>query len=301
MRFPNQLLFNTLQQSYASRNTHMNKLFNQLEQHKRILVPSDDPIASAQVLLLRRGIADADRYQSNIDNLSSHLSQQEIQVSGSNEQLLAILNSLREANNSALSSADMNGYAVSIRANISALVGMANSSDENGSYFFSGTLTDKVPLVRGSDGKWLFQGNHNSAATPVGSSNSVENSVDLVSVLGSDVSVLNNLEDLLSKMDDPALNASSYLSDISSMIEQVNGAFSDSASILTELGTRQNILTQMDEAHEDNLTINQTMVDDLEGLNYPAAQMELQKYMMATQMSLKNFVRILNLSPFAQG
>ncbi|SFN35033.1 flagellar hook-associated protein 3 FlgL [Izhakiella capsodis] len=301
MRFPNQMLFNSLQNSYTNSNVHMNKLLKQIEANKRILVPSDDPAASAQLLMLRRGMADSERYQSNIESLSGQLSQQEIQVSGSNKQLLSILDSLREANNSDLSAADMSGYAQSIRANVSALVGMVNARDDNGHYFFSGTMSDKAPLVRGANGKWLFQGNHNNTAISVGNSNSVESRVDLVSALGGNVSVLNNLEDLLNKMDDPTLESSSYLSDISSMIGQVNDAFDGSASLLSELGTRQNMLTQMNETHEDSLVINQTMADQLEGLNLPAAQMEFQKYTMVTEISMKNFVKILNLSPFGQG
>lgn len=109
MRAPTINFTSSLLSSLNRNNVQLNKLMDQFTQQKRVVNPSDDPLASTRLAQLNRDLAATKQYQTNIDRLSSSLSQQEVQVEGISNQLLTLMDKLREANNSTLSPEDMGG------------------------------------------------------------------------------------------------------------------------------------------------------------------------------------------------
>jgi flagellar hook-associated protein 3 FlgL len=88
---------------------------------------------------------------------------------------------------------------------------------------------------------------------------------------------------------------------MTAMIGQVQGTSDNVAAIFTDLGGRQNNMTLLDEAHQDNKLINDEVAGELEGLDVASAMTALNGYTMATQYSYKAYGQISSLSLFNLG
>ncbi|MCW6031724.1 flagellin/flagellar hook associated protein [Pantoea sp. JK] len=302
MRVNSQSFSNTMLNNLGRNNTQLVKLMTQMNEQKRVINPSDDPIASTQLAQIRREQAAIGQYQTNIERLGHSLGQQETLVNSSSKQLLSMLDKLRDANNSSNGAVDMAGYATELSAMKDMLVEQLNSRDESGRYLFAGTKTNQQPVVRdAATGEWVFAGNHESNSTPVGNGVLMKSNTDLAAAFGDDLKMLNQLESLLEKMSDPTIAPESYADEMTAMIGQVQGTSDNVAAIFTDLGGRQNNMTLLDEAHQDNKLINDEVAGELEGLDVASAMTALNGYTMATQYSYKAYGQISSLSLFNLG
>lgn len=300
MRVTSQNFGTTLMSNLRTNTSKLNTLMAQIAEQKRVRVPSDDPIASAQLSQLRREQAATAQYQRNISQVSSSLSQQETQVESSSDLLLSVLDTLRTANNGQYSGEDMGGFAAELETLQSSLIAQLNSQDESGRYLFAGTLTDRPPVVRDANtGEWIYNGNHDSVSTPIGNGVMLTANTDLAASFGDDMKMLNQLETLLGKMANPAIPPQSYSADITAMIAQSQTTFDNVTRIFTDLGSRQNSLTLLQEAHADNTLIQEEMTQQLQGLDMANAMLDLNRYTLASQAAYKTYGQVATLSLFS--
>ncbi|WP_343550788.1 flagellar hook-associated protein FlgL [Pantoea sp.] len=302
MRINSSSFTTTMLNSINRNSAQMNRLMSQISEQKRILTPSDDPIASTQIAQMRREQAVMGQYQTNIDRLSHSLQQQETMVDSTSTQLLNILDKLREANNSANSQADMAGYSAELTSMKELLIEQMNGKDESGRYLFAGTQTNQKPFVRDTaSGEWVYAGNHNSNNTPVGNGSEMRSNTDLSMSFGANLETLNDLESLLAKMADPTQSLDSYSDDLTAMLKQMQTTSDSVAATLTDIGGRQNNLTLLQDAHTDMQILNEEMVDNLQGLDFAKAITDLSRYTTATQATFQTYQQISNLSLFSIG
>lgn len=82
----NSLSFSSTMLHNLGRNSSkLNKLMTQINEQKRVINPSDDPIASTQIAQIRREQAAIGQYQRNIERLGHSLSQQETLVDSASQ------------------------------------------------------------------------------------------------------------------------------------------------------------------------------------------------------------------------
>lgn len=299
MRTPGVTFSNNMQNLLGNNQMRLNKLMTQIGEQKRVTVPSDDPVATTHIGLLRRELAINSQFQQNINRLASNLSLQETHINAINQQLLSLLDRLREANNSTLGAGDMQGYASMMRAQLSAIVGQINASDENGRYLFGGTRTDRPPLVQdASSGRWFYQGNEESRATQVGHGVEMPVNTALQGVFGPDFATLNQWQALIEQMDNSTLDPTRYMAEIGELQQAIQLSSDRAAALYSDLGGRQNNLTLLANAHVDNSTISQQVIGELEALDMGEAVMRLNQHQLGTQASYKSFNQIAGLSLF---
>lgn len=123
------------------------KTQQQLSTGRRILTPSDDPIASAQVLNITQSASINKQYSVNRDSASSSLGLEDNVL----KQVTSLLQDVHEsavyAGNASLSDADKKTLAMELRGRLESLVGLANGTDEKGQFLFSGYQTNTKPFV----------------------------------------------------------------------------------------------------------------------------------------------------------
>ena len=123
------------------------KTQQQLSTGRRILTPSDDPIASAQVLNITQSASINKQYSVNRDSASSSLGLEDNVL----KQVTSLLQDVHEsavyAGNASLSDADKKALAMELRGRLESLVGLANATDEKGQFLFSGYQTNTKPFV----------------------------------------------------------------------------------------------------------------------------------------------------------
>ena len=158
MRISSSLFFQTGVNTINSQQAGLMKLYQQIGTGKRMINPSDDPLAAAQTINIAQSQTMNLRYTENRQVAKSSLSAEENTLTSVTSLLVGIKTRLVEAGNGTLSDADravLGNVLSNARDN---LLGLANSTDGNGQYMFSGHKGTQPPFVEGADGKIVYQG-----------------------------------------------------------------------------------------------------------------------------------------------
>ncbi|NLZ11933.1 MAG: flagellar hook-associated protein FlgL [Alcaligenaceae bacterium] len=158
MRISSSLFFQTGVNTINSQQAGLMKLYQQIGTGKRMINPSDDPLAAAQTINIAQSQTMNLRYTENRQVAKSALSSEENTLTSVTSLLTSIKTRLVEAGNGTLSDADravLGNVLSNARDN---LLGLANSTDGNGQYLFSGHKGTQPPFVEGADGKIVYQG-----------------------------------------------------------------------------------------------------------------------------------------------
>src|SRR5690606_11619553 len=101
---------------------------------KRMVTPSDDPLAASQAINVSQTLAMSERYAANRKVASMNLGMEENVLNTVTLQLQDVKTRLVEAGNGTLSSADRNVLAEVLELARQNLIDLANSTDGNGQY-----------------------------------------------------------------------------------------------------------------------------------------------------------------------
>ncbi|MEL7187223.1 MAG: flagellar hook-associated protein FlgL [Pseudomonadota bacterium] len=120
----------------------------QISSGRRILTPSDDPIAASRALEIRESIGRLEQFDRNANIATNRLSQEESALNSVNNVLQRVRELALQANNATQSDESRAMIAVEMRQRLDQLVQLANQQDGDGSYLFSGNLADTQPVTR---------------------------------------------------------------------------------------------------------------------------------------------------------
>ncbi len=170
MRISTSQIYESGTRNLLDRQTSLYKIQNQLATGKRFLSAEDDPVAAAQVLLTKQTLAINDQYTDNQSNASSQLAYEESRLQSVVESVQYIMERVVAGGSGTFSDSDRESIAKDLQSQFDFLVGMANSTDANGYYLFSGYQGDTQPfqkqlnpdgsvsvVYRGDEGQRLMQ------------------------------------------------------------------------------------------------------------------------------------------------
>lgn len=152
MRVTTQLLFASGVDAIARQQEAMLKTQQQIAAGKRILAPSDDPIAAAQALTVTQAQARNAQYAANIGAAEDALGFAEGALAQVTDLLQASRTLAVNGGAGSLSDADRRSLAGELRAQLAQLVGLANSRDGDGAYVFAGFGTAVQPFAEDAAG-----------------------------------------------------------------------------------------------------------------------------------------------------
>ena len=118
----------------------------QISSGRRLLTPSDDPIAASRSLELRESLSRLQQFERNATIVSNRLSQEESALNSVNNVLQRVRELALQANNATQSNESRGLIAIEIREQLGNLLQLANQQDGNGSYLFAGHLEDTQPV-----------------------------------------------------------------------------------------------------------------------------------------------------------
>ncbi len=124
----------------------------------KVLSPSDDPVASAQIELMNNRIGATESLQKNRQAVDSALSLEEGILSNTIISLQRLRDIQVQAGNGALSEEDRKTLAVEANSLLSQLQDYANTKDANGNYMFSGGQSTVLPISLNSSGQFVYNG-----------------------------------------------------------------------------------------------------------------------------------------------
>ncbi|MDJ0941595.1 MAG: flagellar hook-associated protein FlgL [Woeseiaceae bacterium] len=139
----------------------------QISSGRRLLVPSDDPIAAGRALELRESVSRLEQFDRNAGIAQNRLSQEEVALKSVNDVLQRVRELALQANNATQSDETRSLIAVELRDRLDYLVQIANQRDGNGQYLFSGNLGDVEPVSR-SGSTFTYNGDQGQRLIQIG-------------------------------------------------------------------------------------------------------------------------------------
>ena len=302
MRITNSQITSMMHNSMNVSSAELGKLMQQMATGKRILLPSDDPIASVRVLRVEREEASLEQFRKNIANVSGSLSTQEANLKSTSDAMLNVRDLLLWAANGSNTSEDLAAMAGELSIIEDTIFSFANVRDEEGRYLFSGTLSDTPAL--GFDAvtqTYSITGNDKQRQAAVANGVLVDENVTAASIFGAGVGMLNELRGLINTLQDPALDATDpavrqQIVDTMAALDDAHGRVLGS---ITDLGGRQNALTLLTDSNEDVSLVNQKIEGELSQLDYAGATIDLNNYQLALGATQKTYLKINEMSLFS--
>lgn len=147
MRISSNLFFQTGLNSINAQQSDLVHLYKQVGSGKRMVTPSDDPLAAAQAINISQTLAMGERYAANRNVAMRSLGMEENVLNTVTIQLQDVKTRLVEAGNGTMSSVDRNALADVLALARENLLNLANSTDGNGQYIFSGSLGNTAPFT----------------------------------------------------------------------------------------------------------------------------------------------------------
>ncbi|BFM06698.1 flagellar hook-associated protein FlgL [Halioxenophilus aromaticivorans] len=145
---------NSLQDIYSD----LLRTQEQISTGKRVINPSDDPIAATRILNLQQDNALISRYRDNITLATNNISEQESLLDSTLVAVQRLEELTIQAGDGALSNQDRIAIAQETQEIYEQLISIGNSQNARGEYLFAGSQAEQKPYVVQPDGTVIYQG-----------------------------------------------------------------------------------------------------------------------------------------------
>ena len=232
MRITNGMLITNMMRNYNKNMKDLAKLQEHLASGKKILRPSDDPVAISRSLKLKADLAYNKQYVSNTDNALSWLESTELALKDLGDVLQRVREMAVKAGSGSLSLEDRAAIAVEIQQLQNHVVQLGNATYAD-RYIFAGYKTDQ-PAFAEQGNQLVYQGDNGKIAYETGVGSRID-----VNVIGGDGGVeIDKIYDVLERfkndlMDPANPELDGYIGEIDQRIIQV-------LSLRSEAGAKVN-------------------------------------------------------------
>lgn len=157
MRLSTTMMYSNGLSGVLAQESDMNRLVEQIGSGRKFLSPADDPLGAALSIGVAQTQSINSTYAMNRQTAKANLGQE-------SNALDAVKNVLQEARTrvvqagGTLSDSDRQTLSTALKSTREALLGLANTTDGNGQYLFSGNDGAVMPYAKDSAGKILYSG-----------------------------------------------------------------------------------------------------------------------------------------------
>ena len=125
---------------------------------KKIFKPSEDPVAASRIVNLNDTLSSIEQHQSNVDAARSRVTMSEGILSGVVESIHRVRELAIQANNDSQNDSTRSFIAAEVIQIQDALLNLANTTDSNNEYLYSGALSRFKPFSRNEAGGFEYNG-----------------------------------------------------------------------------------------------------------------------------------------------
>ena len=296
---------NTLYQNGISRISNLQaeqaKLQQKISASKRILTPSDDPVAAARALEVQQALDNNSQYASNRIVAINRLSATEATLSNVSDLVLAAQSTLASAGNPTYSDEQRGYLATELRGLRDELIGLANTRDGSGNYLFSGFQSATAPYVASATGA-DYQGDDGVQFVQVAAGRQMavnEPGNDVFQAGGSDV--FQTFNDAIALLETPITDQAGQDA-LSAGLATANTGLADALdnalTARSRTGSKLNELDTLESAGLDlELQFKQTL-SSLQDLDYAQAISDISKQQVILDAAQQTFIKTVGLSLF---
>jgi len=181
MRISTASIYETAVTNFNNMQSEIASSINEVDTGIALSSPAVDPSAAAQVLVATQGSNVNTQYGVNGQAAAGALNTQDGVLSGVTNLMQSLEGQVVEAGSGALTASDRNTLAAQFQSGISQLMNLANSTDSNGNYMFSGNTVGTEPYTVTSNGA-QYNGNQETQMIQVDASQQLP-----VTVVGSNI------------------------------------------------------------------------------------------------------------------
>ena len=306
MRISSNLFFQTGLNSINAQQSDLVHLYKQVGSGQRMVAPSDDPLAAAQAINVSQTLAMSERYAANRSVALRNLGMQENILNSVTLQLQDVKTRLVEAGNGTMSDIDRESLAVVLETARDGLLNLANSTDGNGQYLFSGAKGDQAPFVKNDGtGEWQYLGSEDARLVQVDQTRRMDSADVASKIFGSTLDDDQNLFDVLDTMvtalrtpQTDATTAEAFRDTLNDTMREVDGIYNNILSVRASAGTRMNELESLNASGAGRVMEYKNQLSKLEDLDYYTAITQLQLRTTALEAASMAFQKIQNTSLF---
>ncbi|MDP1929035.1 MAG: flagellar hook-associated protein FlgL [Thiobacillus sp.] len=304
MRISTQLLFETGANRIGDLQNRLQKTQEQIASGRRILTPSDDPVAATRALDVTQTQSINNQYAVNRQHAKNTLGQVEGTLTGVTSLMQDVKSTIIAAGNGTLSDAERGFMASELNGRLEQLLGFANSRDATGNYLFSGfqsntaafaqTVPPAAPGVvyNGDSGVQKLQVD----ATRQMAINTPGSTVFQGGGQGGAGDIFQTLTDLVALLNVPGTaNLTTGLATANSNLDL---ALDNVLTVRASVGVSLQELDTLDNVGADrNLQYSQ-ILSELQDLDYTQALTQLSQQQITLEAAQKSFVKTSGLSLF---
>lgn len=282
------------------------KTQNQLATGRRMINPSDDPVAAARALEVTQRKDMNTQYQSNQNAATDALRTTEVSLSSLGDLLQSIRENALKAGNASLDDSQRKMIGTDLRQQFDQLMSIANAKDANGEFMFAGfgvapgqtqPYTGSVSggvAAHGDQGQRTLQVSASRQLPVSDSGYDVFQNVDNVS--GGKQSVFDTVRNLITAVETPG--ASAIGSALPTALGNIDNALDNSLRVRASVGSR---LAEVDALSNAGSALDvqyQSTLSVLQDLDYNAAITNASKLQTALTAAQKTFMQASQLSLF---
>jgi flagellar hook-associated protein 3 FlgL len=232
MRVTNMMMFDGVQRQLQRRTSSLAEAQDKLASGKRLTKPSDDPMAVARAMALRRAIAENEQYDLNADAASSWISASDSALESADNVLLRAHDLALRGATSSLSGTERQALAAEVDQLLQEMVDQANTKFGD-DYLFAGFKNDQPPFVTtGSPPTAVnYQGDSGQLSRSVGQGRTVTVNLEGQTTFQPAMQALLDLRDALESGDG---------NDVANMLPSLESAEEVLSAGRGELGARAN-------------------------------------------------------------
>jgi flagellar hook-associated protein 3 FlgL len=297
IRLSTQTLYQTAIEKIGSLQTEQSKLQQQISSGKRILTPSDDPIAASRALQVSTAQSVNTQYTNNRKIANTHLTGLDISL-GSITELMVSTRTTLVGNAGTISANQRTILSTNLKSSLNTLVGFANTKDATGNFMYAGFQSETAPFTATAAGA-TYNGDSNQLLLQVDAQRkmTVNATGDQVFQAGGN-DVFATYSNLISVLDNPASTDTDVENAVAAAISSMDTAIGTVANVRSSVGSRLNEIDALNDSGQSrNLQYAQAL-SELQDLDYAQALSDLSKNQIILEAAQKSFVQTTGLSLF---
>lgn len=300
MRISSTQYHTTMNTALQKASFRLEDILQKMASGEKYTLPSEHPVTTVRLSRLYREEAALDQYRDNISALQSRLTQNEVYLTSMTNDMLSARDLMVWAGDGSNTSEDVAAMAGSLQPLLDSLFYVANSSDAEGRYVFSGTAVDSATVTYDPaapvGSRYTFTGNTESQLVAVGPGVTQPSNVTLPEV----ASMLNQLERVLTTLQTPGVNVNdpAVRADVTAAMGSLDDVIESISGRIAGLGGTQNILATLETSHANVSLSNKQAALTLGQLDYGDAAVKLNGYTTAVQATQKAYAQVSKLSLF---
>ncbi|MFO7541415.1 MAG: flagellar hook-associated protein FlgL [Thiobacillus sp.] len=297
IRISTQTLFETGAARIGEVQAGLAKTQQQISTGRRMVSPSDDPVAAARVLEVSQTQSLNTQFGVNRMHANYALTASEGTLAGVTALIQDVKDTIISAGNPSIGDSERGFMATDLRARLDALMGLANTRDAAGDYIFAGFRTDapafsKDPLTNavtynGDAGQKLMQVDATRQMAVNHSGSSV--------FQGGGQDLFQTLNDLITLFETPGAPSAAVLGTHNANIDL---ALDNVLTVRAALGSRLQEIDALNNVGEDRGLQYSQILSELQDLDYTQALTQLSQQQFVLEAAHRSFVSTSALSLF---